>query len=103
MGRWMLTNGKDYDVFPDSEDDVLRFLTEVDALARNAGEARIAVLTADSDAEGSPYLSIGVGAGESVLAEFLGWMLVSQRQAFDAAGEFYRTGQRPTKVEWRDL
>jgi hypothetical protein len=32
--------------------------------------------------------------------EYLGWMLIPKEAAFAAAQEFFRTGQRPTTVEW---
>lgn len=36
-------------------------------------------------------------------SEYLGWMLIPKETAFTAAQEFFRTGQRPTSVEWGDL
>jgi hypothetical protein len=67
MGRWMLTNGNGFDVFPESDDDLLRGLTEIDELARRDNRPRIAVLTSDAEAQRAPYLSIGLGAPDSVL------------------------------------
>jgi hypothetical protein len=34
--------------------------------------------------------------------EYLAWMLIPQEAAFAAAVEFFRTGRRPTSVEWKD-
>src|SRR5256885_623750 len=65
--RWMLSNGNGRDVFPASEEELVRGLTEMDAQARNEGKPRLAVLTADADADDAPYLSIGLGSDESVL------------------------------------
>jgi hypothetical protein len=67
MARWALTNGNGYDVFPTSEDDLCRGLAHADALARDEGRPRVAVLTPDPDAEDVAYLCIGVGADDSVL------------------------------------
>jgi hypothetical protein len=67
MGGWMLTNGNGFDLFPESDDDLLRGLTEIDELAQRENQPRIAVLTSNADAEDAPYLSIGLGAQESVL------------------------------------
>jgi len=36
-------------------------------------------------------------------SEYLGWMLIPKQTAYVAAIEFFRTGQRPTSVEWADL
>jgi hypothetical protein len=131
--RWMLSNGAGFEVFPASPDDLVRGLVEIDLLARTAGQPRMAVLTADADAEDAPYLSIGLGGQDSVLVfeggqqggyskgarsgddspvffaygtgtgEYLGWMAVSKQQAFEAAQEFFRTGKQPSCVDWEDL
>jgi len=135
MVRWALTNGNGYDVFPTSDDDLRRALQHADALARDEGRPRVAVLTPDLDADDAAYLCIGVGADDSVLVyepgdqddggyskgsragdttpvtfaygtaptEYLAWMLVPKEIAFAAAAEFFRTGKRPTAVEWADL
>jgi hypothetical protein len=34
--------------------------------------------------------------------EYLGWMLIPKAQAFAAAKEFFRTGERPACVEWEN-
>ncbi len=67
VARWALTNGNGYDVFPTSEDDLVRHLREIDDLARRDGRPRVAVLTPDIEATNVPYLSIAVGAEDSVL------------------------------------
>jgi hypothetical protein len=63
----MLSNGNGRDVFPASEEELVRGLSEMDALARREGTPRLAVLTADADADDAPYLSIGLGSDDSVL------------------------------------
>lgn len=40
----------------------------------------------------------GTGHGE-----FYGWMLIPTTTAFTAAREFFRTGAKPTAVEWGDI
>jgi hypothetical protein len=35
--------------------------------------------------------------------EYLGWMLIPKETAYTAAAEFFRTGQRPTTIEWEAL
>jgi hypothetical protein len=35
--------------------------------------------------------------------EYLNWMLIPKSTAIAAAVEFYRTGKRPTAVQWTDL
>lgn len=135
MPRWTLSNGNGYDLSIGSEDDLVRGLAEVDKLAQDDGRPRVAVLASDIDVEDAPYLSIGVGADDSVLVfeegdgegggyskgpragdrtpvsfaygtattEYLAWMLIPKQDAFEAARQFYRTGEQPTNVEWDDI
>jgi hypothetical protein len=36
-------------------------------------------------------------------SEYQKWMLVDRGTAFDAAREFFRTGSRPTNVDWEEF
>jgi hypothetical protein len=63
----MLSNGNGLDLFPTSEDDLRRGLTTIDDLARSEARPRVAVLTADADADDAAYLCIGLGTDDSVL------------------------------------
>jgi hypothetical protein len=132
----VLVDGQGYSVVPHTEDELLRELADIDAQARKQGQALIATIYADRDADDPPLLSIGLGAEESVLvyssgrwndeggfskgprtddtteiafrygtgfSEYLGWMLIPKDTAYAAAAEFFRTGQRPTTVEWGDV
>lgn len=132
----VLVDGRQYRSTPKSEQDLLDHLAAVDASARKDGEPLIATLYFDADADDTPFLSLALGADESLLVyssgkwndedgfgkgprtddttvvefrygttvnEYLGWMLVPKQTAYAAAQEFFRTGQRPTVVEWGDL
>ncbi len=129
----VLVDGLGYELAPQSEEDLLRGLTEIDTAARTRGEPVLATLYANATDDAPPSLGIGLGAEDSVLVydagnwsgegafskgarvgdttevgfrygtavnEYLAWMLIPKRTAYAAAQEFFRTGQRPTTVEW---
>lgn len=133
MPERVLVDGLGYELTPQSEDDLVRGLTEIDAAARERGEPVLATLFANATDDAPPSLGIGLGADDSVLVfdsgdwsgeggfskgprtgdttevgfrygtavnEYLGWMFIPKQAAFAAAREFFRTGQRPTTVEW---
>jgi hypothetical protein len=132
----VLVDGQGYTVVPDTEDELVRELADIDAQARKQGQPLIATIYADRDADDPQLLSIGLGTDESVLvyssgrwneeggfskgpraddtteiafshgtgfSQYLGWMLIPKETAYAAAAEFFRTGQRPTSVEWGDI
>jgi hypothetical protein len=67
MARWLLTNGNGYNIYPSTEQELLDGLAEIDQRARQEARPRVAVLTADADADDAPYLTIALGAEDSVL------------------------------------
>ena len=81
----VLVDGQGYSVVPHTEDELLRELADIDAQARKQGQALIATIYADRDADDPPLLSIGLGADESVLVYSSGhWndrLLVGQFQS----------------------
>jgi hypothetical protein len=66
-GRWGLTDERGLDFTPDSEDDLVHGMDEIDRAARRDGN-RVAVLLASRiDVEGTPYMWLVLGGDESVL------------------------------------
>ncbi len=51
-------------------------------------------------ARDEPEVTFAYGTGHS---HFPAWTLISKRLAVAAAREFFRTGERPTNVDWVDL
>lgn len=51
-------------------------------------------------ADDTTEVSFRYGTGFS---EYLGWMLIPTETAYAAAREFFRTGQRPTCIQWGNL
>jgi hypothetical protein len=130
-----LVDGDQYRSNPQSEDDLVHDLAEIDARASKDAQPLIATLYYDAEPDDTPFLSIGLGARDSVLVYssglrneeggisrgprtgdttefpfrygtvtnyYLGSSLIPKETAFEAAREFFRTGQRPTCVEWED-
>lgn len=65
----------------------------------------------EGDGEGGGY-SKGARTGDRTAVtfaygtgptEYLAWMLIPKKDAFEAARQFYRTGAQPTNVEWDDI
>jgi hypothetical protein len=63
----VLVDGLGYELTPESEEDLLRGLTEIDAAARKRGEPVLATVYAKATDEAPPSLGIGLGADDSVL------------------------------------
>jgi hypothetical protein len=133
MARPMIADGRGHDVFPTSEEELLAELRRLDDEFRAEGEPRIAVIYGDPEAEVTPKLSIGLGGDDATLcydhglssacsrgrhrddeseignaygdgySEFRGWTRISREDALSSAREFFRTGHRPTNVDWVDL
>jgi hypothetical protein len=65
--EWSLVDGCGYELEPRSEQELVRALKKIDALAKKRAEPLVATLYAPIAAEEPPWLSIGLGADESVL------------------------------------
>src|SRR5215813_12313687 len=63
----VLVDGLGYELTPESEDDLLRGLTEIDDAARQRGEPILATVYAGATDEAPPSLGVGLGADDSVL------------------------------------
>ncbi len=63
----VLVDGRAYRSSPRSEDELVQSLTEVDERARKDGEPLIATLYLDAGGDDTPFLSVGLGANESLL------------------------------------
>ena len=133
MARPMIADGRGHDIFPASDEQLLDELRRLDSEFRAEGEPRIAVIYGDAGADVTPKLSIGLGADQATVcydhglssaysrgsrrddeseigyeygdgySEFPSWTLVSKEDALAAAREFFRTGRRPTNLDWVDL
>src|SRR5262245_14134960 len=132
MAGPIITDGRGHDVIPTSEAELVEELRRLDAEFRGAGEPRIVVIYGDAQSVESPRLSIGLGADEATLvydeglsgafsrgrhrddesdigyeygdgySEFPGWTRIPREDALGGAREFFRTGRRPTTVDWVD-
>jgi len=132
MARAMIADGRGYDVYPASEEELLDELRQLDDKFRAERAPRLARIFADSEADKPPKLWIGLGANEATLvyehglssstsrgrrrndqreigyefgngySEFCRWTLVSKEDALAAAREFFQTGRRPTNLDWVD-
>lgn len=67
MLRPLLADGRGYDIFPTTEQELVDGLMDMDALFRKEGEPRIAVLYGEPEKQDTARLSIGLGADECVL------------------------------------
>ena len=127
-----LVDGDQFRSNPRTEEDLARDLTGIDT---RATVPLIATLYYDAEPEDTPFLSIGLGAPDSVLVYSSGLRneqggisrgarvgdttehpfrygdvtnhypataLIPKQAALQAAREFFRTGQRPTGVDWDD-
>ena len=67
MSQPLLADGRGYDIFPATEEELVNGLMDMDALFRKEGEPRLAVLFFEYKKQDTPRLSIGLGADEAVL------------------------------------
>jgi len=90
---------------PDSDAD------DVPYLAIGVGSDESVLVFEQGDEENGGY-SKGIRAGDNTpitfaygtsSTEYLAWMLIPKEAAYAAALEFFRTGQRPTSIEWGDI
>lgn len=63
----LLADGRGYDIFPHTEEELVNGVMDMDARFRKEGEPRLAVLFYQHEEKDTPRLSIGLGADESVL------------------------------------
>lgn len=132
----VLVDGRDHRSHLQTEDELAQQLADIDTAAQRDGQPLIATLYYDADADDPPFLSIGLGAVDSILIHTSGlannesgfsrgprdgdttevlyrygttinayqrWMLIDKHVAINAAKEFFRTGRRPTDIQWADI
>ena len=68
MTKPLLADGRGYDVFPATEQELVKALEDMDARFAEEDEPRLAVLFFEPEKKETPRLSIGLGAPECTLA-----------------------------------
>lgn len=67
LGEWGLTDERGLDFVPESEDQLVHGLEEIERAARRDGNRVAALLVSQIGVEGVPYMWIVLGKGESIL------------------------------------
>jgi hypothetical protein len=67
VARPLLADGRGYDIYPATEEELVSGLLDMDAKFRKEGEPRLAVLFFEPERKDTARLSIGLGEDESTL------------------------------------